>query len=242
MDKNARVAFCRWFIGVLDANAVVLHKLIMSIEAHFHLSGYVDKQNCRYWSVEQTHNVFRKPLHSSKVTVWCGVSAFEIIGPHFFEVGNCRVTVTSAWYQTILEMLEVDADDIDGELWFQQDSTSAYTAHESMDCVTGMFSRHIISHFGDIAWPARFPDLSVPDYFFWVHLKAKVYTNTRRALKRSNSTSETKWEWPTKVCCKWLWLISNHGYRNALHARETNYEIFKKQRAYIEWHFIINIL
>jgi hypothetical protein len=25
-------------------------------------------------------------------------------------------------------------------------------------------------------------------------------------------------------CCEQLWLISSHDYRNALHARETNYE------------------
>jgi hypothetical protein len=27
----------------------------------------------------------QKPLHSEKVTVWCGVSAFGVLGPYFFE-------------------------------------------------------------------------------------------------------------------------------------------------------------
>jgi len=44
MDKNARVVFYGWFRGILDVNAVVLHRLITSHEAHFHFSGYVNKQ------------------------------------------------------------------------------------------------------------------------------------------------------------------------------------------------------
>jgi hypothetical protein len=35
MDENARVVFYRWFRGILDANAVVLHRLIMSDRAIF---------------------------------------------------------------------------------------------------------------------------------------------------------------------------------------------------------------
>jgi len=33
----------------------------------------------------------------------------------------------------------------------------------------------VISHFGNIAWPARLPDLTVPDFFLWGFLKDRVY-------------------------------------------------------------------
>ena len=39
----------------------------------------------RYWSDRHTRQLVQKPLHSSKVTVWCAVAAFTIIGPYFFE-------------------------------------------------------------------------------------------------------------------------------------------------------------
>ena len=35
--------------------------------------------------------------------------------------------------------------------------------------------REIISRFGDIAWPARSPDLTVPDFFLWGFLKDRVF-------------------------------------------------------------------
>ena len=33
----------------------------------------------------------------------------------------------------------------------------------------------VISRFGDIAWPARSPDLTVPDFFLWGFLKDRVF-------------------------------------------------------------------
>jgi len=45
MDKNARAVFNGWLWGILDTDAVVLHRLITSDESHAHFSGYVNKQN-----------------------------------------------------------------------------------------------------------------------------------------------------------------------------------------------------
>jgi hypothetical protein len=91
-DKTARVAICRRIMGILDAD--VRHRLIAFDEAHFYISGYVNKQNYRYWRDEQPHSVFETLLHSLKVAVWCGLSASGITGLHFFEEGNCALTVT----------------------------------------------------------------------------------------------------------------------------------------------------
>ena len=116
-------------MGILDAD--VLHRLIAFDEAHFHISGYVNKQTYRYWRDEQPHSVFETLLHSLKVAVWCGLSASGITGLHFFEEGNCALTVTSTGYRVVPETLEVDADDIRGELRIQQDGATARAARES---------------------------------------------------------------------------------------------------------------
>ena len=42
---------------------------------HFHLEGFVNKQNWRIWSAKNPSEFIEKPLHSSKVTVWYGLSS-----------------------------------------------------------------------------------------------------------------------------------------------------------------------
>ena len=40
-----------------------IHKLIMGDEAHFHLNGYVNKQNTRFWGTENACQVHASPMH-----------------------------------------------------------------------------------------------------------------------------------------------------------------------------------
>ena len=76
--------------------------LITSDEAYFHLSGFVNKQNFRYWSDQNPLNVMEKPLHSKRVTVWCAVANFDVWGSYFFEEDNNCVTVNSTRYCEML--------------------------------------------------------------------------------------------------------------------------------------------
>ena len=99
----------------------------MSDEAHFHLSGVVNKQNFRYCS---TTNLHERPLHSSKVTVWCAISSFGIIGPYFFEDERERaVTVTGQCYVHMLENFvgpELARHPVTKETFFQQDGATRF--------------------------------------------------------------------------------------------------------------------
>jgi hypothetical protein len=112
----------------------------------------------------------QKPLHSEKVTVWCGVSAFGVLGPYFFENATGQsVTVTLDRYVELLrEFLNDEICRLHVEtrlVWFQQDGATAHTAQNSMAVVRGMFPQHVISRFGDAEWPPRSPDLSACDFF-----------------------------------------------------------------------------
>ena len=57
---------------------------ICSDEAHFHLSGMVNKQNFRYWLRNNPRELHQRPLHNPKVTVWCAMGSFGVWGPYFF--------------------------------------------------------------------------------------------------------------------------------------------------------------
>jgi hypothetical protein len=46
-DKASRVNFYRQFLDTVNNDEGVLDALIISDEAHFHLSGFVNKQNFR---------------------------------------------------------------------------------------------------------------------------------------------------------------------------------------------------
>ncbi|GFV54825.1 uncharacterized protein TNCV_3683501 [Trichonephila clavipes] len=77
-------------------------KMLWSDEAHFHLTGYVNTQNCRIWASEIPLATQLTPLHPA---VWCEFKASFIIGLYVFEeaggFGPVTVTVTSQCYKII---------------------------------------------------------------------------------------------------------------------------------------------
>ena len=80
-DYGARVLFCQEMLDLIGEDEDLVNNIWVSVEAHFHVSGFVNKQNFRYWSQANPRELHEKPPHSPKVTVWCAMSASGIIGP-----------------------------------------------------------------------------------------------------------------------------------------------------------------
>lgn len=184
-DKIQRVNFCNRMSEILEENdnAVIL----MSDEAHFHLDGAVNKQNLRFWCADNPRILAERPQHSLRVTVWCAVCEKGIIGPYFFEDNDGRtVTVNAQRYRDMLEeyfLPELRRQRIEiRNVWFQQDGATAHTARISMEFLRRTFPTRVISRFGDVTWPSRSPDLTIPDFFLWGFLKARVYINKPRTI------------------------------------------------------------
>lgn len=179
-DFVARQNACEALLENLPDDALVF----FSDEAHFHLSGCVNKQNMRYWSANNPRELHEKPLHSARVTVWCALSKVGIIGPYFFEENERAVTVNSERYVNMIEnffvpnLEEIDAEDV----WFQQDGATAHTARIAMRVLRENFPGRLISLRGDLPWPARSPDLAPCDFYLWGYLKSIVYTDRPRTL------------------------------------------------------------
>ena len=159
-----------------------------SDEAHFHLCGAVNKQNFRYWAESNPQIIQEIPLHSPKLTVWCAISQFGVIGPYFFEEDGVTVTVNSERYVAMLQnylqprMEEIIENEGLGVVWFQQDGATAHTARISLNILRQMFPGRLVSLRGDLGWPARSPDLSICDFFLWGHLKEKVFKSRPNTL------------------------------------------------------------
>lgn len=77
--------------------------VFFSEEAHFHLSGCVNKQNMRYWSGTNSRELHEQPLHTGRVTVGNALSRIGIIGPWFFEETGQTATVNSGRYAHMIE-------------------------------------------------------------------------------------------------------------------------------------------
>jgi hypothetical protein len=72
-------------LQLINQNQELVNNLLMSDEARFHLSGFINKQNFRYWSATNPTELHEIPLRNSKVTALCAISSFGIIGPYFSE-------------------------------------------------------------------------------------------------------------------------------------------------------------
>jgi hypothetical protein len=46
-----------------------------------------------------------------------------------------------------------------------------------------MFSERIMSHFEDVVWPPRSPDLTACDFILWGYLMQKVYVNRPNTIQ-----------------------------------------------------------
>jgi len=178
-DREMRLQFCHQFVGISTENPDLPNIILMSDVAHFHLHGTVTKQNFRYWSAANPHELHQRPTYEPKVTVWCAVWSRGITGPYFFEDEDGKaITVTSQRYtEMINKFLSPNLPPNNGTLWFQQDGATAHTAVISIDAFRRWFTQRVISRFGDVPWPPRSPDLTAQKFFLSGYLKSKVYTN-----------------------------------------------------------------
>jgi len=151
----------------------LVNDICVSDEAHFHVSGFVNKQHFRYWSQASPQALHEKPLHSPKVTVWCAMSASGIIGPYFFEneAGNA-VTVNADRYMEMLQNFftpQLARFPVNENTLFQQDGATSHTARMSMNAVNALFPNRVVSMNGDIPWPPPLPRLNPLRLFsLWV--------------------------------------------------------------------------
>ncbi|GFV02884.1 transposable element Tc3 transposase [Trichonephila clavipes] len=179
-DHQARRRFVEWAQNEIAVVPDFHKRILFSDEAHFWLNGYVNKQNCRIWSVANPQVYDETPLHPEKLTVWCALWAGGIIGPYFFKNDEIsgdryRAMITNFF---IPELNNHDVQD----LWFQQDDAICHTARATIDLLKDTFGDRLISRFGPVNWPPRSCDLTPLDYFLWGYVRSLVYTDKPQTL------------------------------------------------------------
>jgi hypothetical protein len=73
---------CSWFLQSVIEGEINPLWAFFSDEQWFHMQGYINTQNNRYWSSQNLSLTYKVLLHPVKVGVWCAVSA-RIVVPDF---------------------------------------------------------------------------------------------------------------------------------------------------------------
>lgn len=77
-------------------------------------------------------------------------------------------------------------------LRFQQDGATVHTSDVSMAILQRLFPGHLISQFGDVAWPAHSPDLTACDFGYGASLRAKFMLQNIPALPIFKNASDNE--------------------------------------------------
>ncbi|GFY24064.1 putative DD41D transposase [Trichonephila clavipes] len=78
-DHQAKRRFVEWAQSEIAVVPDFHKRILFSDEAHFWWNGYVNKQNCRFWSEANPQVYVETPLHPEKLTVWCALWAGGIL-------------------------------------------------------------------------------------------------------------------------------------------------------------------
>lgn len=178
-DKDRRDQFAFRMSRWIQRGKVDPKKIWWSDECHFWLSGYVNKQNYRFWATENPRIFETSELKPVRITVWCAISAVGIIGPIFLEEN-----ITGELYTKMLEEEFIPA--VQGlncieDYWYMQDGARPHRTDQVFALLDEHFHGRVIgldyeTRFGcGIEWPPCSPDLNPCDYYLWGNLKDKVY-------------------------------------------------------------------
>lgn len=185
-----RKAFCQMLLAAFEAKDLSDEQIWFSDEAHFWLSGYVNKQNYRFWGSEQPFITQSTPLNPERLTVWAALSSDGI--HYFFLEGN----VNGSSYKKLLTerfFPAISAQNTIDDYWFMQDGATPHRTKDVFEAIFDCFDTRVIgpnypkfAH-GGLEWPPYSPDLNPLDFFFWGYLKDKVYKNSPRTLSELKS-------------------------------------------------------
>jgi inhibitor of nuclear factor kappa-B kinase subunit alpha len=203
-DCQRRIHFCNWFLRAVHDGILDPKLTFFTDEAWFHLSGYINAQNSKYWSNINPRQTSEVPLHDQKIGVWCAISAARIVGPIFFEE-----TINSERY--VSDILQPFFESITEEEktygYFMQDGATAHIATYSIHVLNKVFEDRLISRG---LWPARSPDLNPCDFYLWESLKDKVYSSNPHTL---DELKQSIHETITSVKVNELKLVSNNLFK-----------------------------
>ncbi|GBL70488.1 hypothetical protein AVEN_217785-1 [Araneus ventricosus] len=138
-----RLEFVNSIVEMIDNDQFDVNMLWRSDEAHFHLNGYVNRQNWRIWGTENSHFAIEKSLYPRPVTVWCALSSRGIVGTIFFEQAVNSERYVEALRNQLIPAIQSEPDF--ECMWFMQDFATPHRTNEEFDLLEEHFNERIVA-------------------------------------------------------------------------------------------------
>lgn len=174
-DYFKRMQFCQYWMERINNDPTITNRILFTDESTFCTNGTVNKQNTRVWArqnpyiIQETHVQNRQ-----KVNVWAGILGDRIIGPFFIEG-----SLTTQKYLELIQQSVIPALGRLDRIFFQHDGAPPHSAAVVTELLNATFPGRWIGRFGPLKWPARSPDISPLDNFYWGYISSKVYDLVR---------------------------------------------------------------
>jgi hypothetical protein len=171
-DEDRRLQFCETMIRLSNQDPALVRKIVFSDECHFELTGSVNKHNIHYYARVNPHHIIEKPVKTQSVTVWAAINYYGLVSHDVSQQ-----TMTGYRYCQILndKVIPIMTRQNHTTWYYQQDGAPPhYTLRAREILATNLFGRWI-GRRGPIEWPARSPDFTPLDFWFWSYLQQKVY-------------------------------------------------------------------
>lgn len=177
-DYPHRVNYCQWYLQKCqedpDFPSLVLH----SDEAMFSEEGILNTKNNIVWAADNPHATYEHGRQNKfRVNVWAGILGTYIIGPYLLPDRLNGQNYLVFLREVLPELLRNEniPDDVIENMWLQHDGAPAHYARAVRDYLNVTFPLRWIGRGGPVPWPARSPDLTPLDFFFWGCMKDLVY-------------------------------------------------------------------
>lgn len=166
----------------IDNDPNLMHNIMFTYEATFHINGCINRHNSRIWDSEKPHVTHEFVCDLPKLNVWCRLMHDHIFGPFVFAEN----TINGRMFLDMLELfLFPQVDDLPnaGDIYLQLDTVPPHYSDLIRVALDEKFPNQWIGRSGPILWPPRSPDLTVLDFFFWGFVKNIVYVEKIRDLQ-----------------------------------------------------------
>lgn len=176
MDFDRRLDYCHWLMGMVNENPQFLSTILWTDEATFNSDGGVNFHNMHFWAAENPHWM-QEVQHQGRwsVNVWCGIIGGTIVGPYFFEqalTGNIFLEFLRNTLPVLLENVNLE---LRQNMFLQLDGCPAHFAINVREHLNAVYPNRWIGRGSLFFWPARSPDLTVLDFYFWGRIKDLVF-------------------------------------------------------------------